>query len=131
MPKNLLASPARCVDVIGNERLADLVIVTSDNPRSEEPEQIIEEITAGALPAGASPAGHSRGAHEVRSLPDRRAAIAEAIAAGEPGDVVVIAGKGHEQGQELAHGHKLPFDDVSVASDALGERLAATAGGHG
>ncbi len=47
-------------------RLADLVIVTSDNPRSEEPEQIIEEITAGALPAGASPAGHSRGAHEVR-----------------------------------------------------------------
>src|SRR5581483_7419538 len=72
-------------------RLADLAIVTSDNPRSEEPAAIIEEILAGC-PAG------------TPSEVDRRRAIERAIEAAEPGDVVVIAGKGHEQGQEFANG---------------------------
>jgi UDP-N-acetylmuramoyl-L-alanyl-D-glutamate--2,6-diaminopimelate ligase len=105
-------------------RLADLVIVTSDNPRSEDPERIIDEIMAGAAP------GES-GAEEVRALPDRRRAIAEAVRAGTRGDVLVIAGKGHEQGQEFAGGRKVPFDDVAVAREALDERIAATAGGAG
>jgi UDP-N-acetylmuramoyl-L-alanyl-D-glutamate--2,6-diaminopimelate ligase len=87
-------------------RLADAVIVTSDNPRSEDPGAIIEEILAGAAPGTA---------HEA----DRKLAIAEAIGAAEPGDVVVIAGKGHEQGQEFADGVKVPFDDATVAREAL------------
>jgi len=87
-------------------RLADRVIVTSDNPRSEDPEAIIAQIVAGAGPEVA---------HEV----DRRAAIAQAIGEAGPGDVVVIAGKGHEQGQEFEHGRKLPFDDVTVAREIL------------
>jgi UDP-N-acetylmuramoyl-L-alanyl-D-glutamate--2,6-diaminopimelate ligase len=87
-------------------RLADRVIVTSDNPRSEDPEAIIEEILAGS---GA----------DVEHDADRRRAIAAAIASADPGDVVVIAGKGHEQGQEFEGGRKLPFDDVTVARDAL------------
>jgi UDP-N-acetylmuramoyl-L-alanyl-D-glutamate--2,6-diaminopimelate ligase len=87
-------------------RLADRVIVTSDNPRSEDPEAIVEEILAGAAPG--TP-------HD----PDRKAAIERAIAEAEPGDVVVIAGKGHEQGQEFENGRKLPFDDGTVAREAL------------
>jgi UDP-N-acetylmuramoyl-L-alanyl-D-glutamate--2,6-diaminopimelate ligase len=87
-------------------RLADRAIVTSDNPRSEDPEAIIEEILAGA---------GVRTPHN----PDRREAIAEAIAAAAPGDVVVIAGKGHEQGQEFEGGRKIPFDDVTVAHEIL------------
>jgi UDP-N-acetylmuramoyl-L-alanyl-D-glutamate--2,6-diaminopimelate ligase len=90
-------------------RLADRVIVTSDNPRSENPVQIIQEILAGA-------------GEDVPWLTDRRAAISEAIAAADDGDVVVIAGKGHEQGQELAGGRKVPFDDVAVAREALRAR---------
>jgi UDP-N-acetylmuramoyl-L-alanyl-D-glutamate--2,6-diaminopimelate ligase len=88
------------------KRLADRVIVTSDNPRSEDPETIIEEILAGS---GA----------DVEHDADRRGAIAAAIATAAPGDVVVIAGKGHEQGQEFDGGRKVPFDDVTVARDAL------------
>jgi UDP-N-acetylmuramoyl-L-alanyl-D-glutamate--2,6-diaminopimelate ligase len=87
-------------------RLADRVIVTSDNPRSENPEAIIEEILAGA--------GHETD-HDI----DRRTAIMQAISEAQPGDVVVIAGKGHEQGQEFEGGRKLPFDDVTVAREAL------------
>jgi UDP-N-acetylmuramoyl-L-alanyl-D-glutamate--2,6-diaminopimelate ligase len=90
-------------------RLADRVIVTSDNPRSEDPEQIIQAILAGA---GA----------DVPWLEDRRAAIAEAIASAKSGDVVVIAGKGHERGQEFAAGAKIPFDDVEVAREVLRTR---------
>ncbi|MCL2419244.1 MAG: UDP-N-acetylmuramoyl-L-alanyl-D-glutamate--2,6-diaminopimelate ligase [Conexibacteraceae bacterium] len=89
-------------------RLADRVIVTSDNPRSEDPETIIGEILAGI----ARPVDHDA---------DRRAAIRTAVAGAGAGDVVVIAGKGHEQGQEFADGRKLPFDDVSVAREALHE----------
>ena len=87
-------------------RLADRVIVTSDNPRSEDPEAIIAEILAGA---GPDAAWHV----------DRREAIGEAIAGAEAGDVVVIAGKGHEQGQEFAGGEKVPFDDRTVAREVL------------
>jgi len=90
-------------------RLADVAIVTSDNPRSEPPEAIIDEIFTG-VPAGA--------AHVERD-PDRRAAIVRAVELAEPGDVVVVAGKGHERGQELAGGRKEPFDDVEVAREAL------------
>ncbi|HMD51920.1 MAG TPA: UDP-N-acetylmuramoyl-L-alanyl-D-glutamate--2,6-diaminopimelate ligase [Solirubrobacteraceae bacterium] len=102
--------------------LGDLVLVTSDNPRSEDPEQIIAEIMAGVERAGG---GATR---RVRSIPDRRAAIGEALSAAEPGDVVVIAGKGHEQGQELVGGRKVPFDDVAVAREALGSRAGSAAG---
>ena len=90
-------------------RLSDLAIVTSDNPRSEPPGAIIDEVFTG-VPADAS--------HVERDA-DRRTAIARAIELAEPGDVVVIAGKGHEQGQEFAGGRKEPFDDVEVARDAL------------
>jgi UDP-N-acetylmuramoyl-L-alanyl-D-glutamate--2,6-diaminopimelate ligase len=88
-------------------RLADRVFVTSDNPRSEDPEAIIDEILAGTGP-------------DVAHDPDRRAAIGQAIAGAQSGDVVVIAGKGHEQGQEFEGGRKIPFDDVAVAREALG-----------
>jgi len=97
-------------------RLADVAIVTSDNPRSEDPEAIVAEILEG-IP---SPDGAA-----VEALVDRRAAIERAIGLAEDGDVVVIAGKGHEQGQEFAGGHKLPFDDAAVAREAL--RAAAPA----
>jgi UDP-N-acetylmuramoyl-L-alanyl-D-glutamate--2,6-diaminopimelate ligase len=89
-------------------RLADVCLITSDNPRSEDPEAIIAEILAGA-----------RGAANVEHDADRRASIHRAVALAEPGDVVVIAGKGHEQGQEFAGGRKEPFDDVTVAREAL------------
>jgi UDP-N-acetylmuramoyl-L-alanyl-D-glutamate--2,6-diaminopimelate ligase len=92
-------------------RLADHVIVTSDNPRSEDPEAIIREILIGAGTG-------------VEHDADRRSAIAAAIAAARAGDVVVIAGKGHEQGQEFEGGRKIPFDDVTVARDALAGVLA-------
>jgi UDP-N-acetylmuramoyl-L-alanyl-D-glutamate--2,6-diaminopimelate ligase len=92
--------------------LSDLPIVTSDNPRSEDPQAIIDEILAGMA-----------GDPEVE--PDRRAAISKAIEAAEEGDVVVIAGKGHEQGQEFVD-RKIPFDDREVAREAL-RRLGAPA----
>jgi UDP-N-acetylmuramoyl-L-alanyl-D-glutamate--2,6-diaminopimelate ligase len=105
-------------------RLADVALVTSDNPRSEEPEQIIAEIMAGVarVDRGELSVGQGSEAPAVRSMPDRRAAIGEAIARGRRGDVLVIAGKGHEQGQELAGGRKQPFDDVTVAREALRAR---------
>jgi UDP-N-acetylmuramoyl-L-alanyl-D-glutamate--2,6-diaminopimelate ligase len=90
-------------------RLADVAVVTSDNPRSEDPEAIIDEIMAG-VPAGAE---------GVERIADRRAAIERAVILARSGDVVVIAGKGHERGQEFAGGRKEPFDDVAVAREAL------------
>jgi UDP-N-acetylmuramoyl-L-alanyl-D-glutamate--2,6-diaminopimelate ligase len=93
-------------------RLADSAIVTSDNPRSEDPEAIIEEIMAG-MPGG------------PETEPDRGKAIASALERAGEGDVVVIAGKGHEQGQEFAD-RIVPFDDREVAREAL-RRLAARA----
>ena len=99
-------------------RLADLTIVTSDNPRSEQPEQIVAQIVAGVAPASAP---------SVQVEVDRRAAIDCAIAQAREGDVVVIAGKGHERGQELAGGAKTPFDDVQVARAALRRRIGGPA----
>jgi UDP-N-acetylmuramoyl-L-alanyl-D-glutamate--2,6-diaminopimelate ligase len=88
--------------------LADLAVVTSDNPRSEDPAAIVAEVAAGAA-----------GGAEVEVEIDRRAAIALALGRAAPGDTVVIAGKGHEQGQELEDGRKVPFDDRVVAREEL------------
>jgi UDP-N-acetylmuramoyl-L-alanyl-D-glutamate--2,6-diaminopimelate ligase len=93
-------------------RLADLAIVTSDNPRSEDPNAIIEEILAGVV-------------RPVEVEADRAAAIGRALAEAREGDVVVIAGKGHEQGQEFAD-RTIPFDDRDVSREAL-RRLQAAA----
>jgi len=95
-------------------RLADLTIVTSDNPRSEDPAAIVDEILTGI---------EQRSATEA--IVDRHAAIERAVSLARGGDVVVIAGKGHEQGQEFEDGRKLPFDDVAVAREALRARLVA------
>jgi UDP-N-acetylmuramoyl-L-alanyl-D-glutamate--2,6-diaminopimelate ligase len=103
-------------------RLADVAIVTSDNPRSEDPDEIIAEILAGAA------RGLALGALPVVALADRREAIERAIATAKPGDVVLIAGKGHEQGQEFSEGRKVPFDDVAVAREALRARHTPAAG---
>jgi UDP-N-acetylmuramoyl-L-alanyl-D-glutamate--2,6-diaminopimelate ligase len=89
---------------------ADVVIVTSDNPRSEEPLAIIEEVLQGT-------------GTDVEIDPDRRSAIATALGMAADGDVVVIAGKGHEQGQEIA-GVLHPFDDRDVARELLREGKA-------
>jgi UDP-N-acetylmuramoyl-L-alanyl-D-glutamate--2,6-diaminopimelate ligase len=85
--------------------LSDVAIVTSDNPRSEEPSAIIDEILTGVV-------------GDVEVEPDRRVAIGRAIGLAGSQDVVVIAGKGHEQGQEFAD-RKIPFDDREVAREAL------------
>jgi UDP-N-acetylmuramoyl-L-alanyl-D-glutamate--2,6-diaminopimelate ligase len=102
-------------------RLADVVIVTSDNPRSEDPDAIIAEILHGAA------RGRTVGAPPIVSLVDRRAAIEHAIETARPRDVLLIAGKGHEQGQEFAGGRKIPFDDVAVAREALRASAAGAA----
>lgn len=88
---------------------ADIAIVTSDNPRSEDPEAIIRAIQGGMRRASA----------ETIVEPDRRLAIAKAVELAESGDVVIIAGKGHEQGQIFGE-ETIPFDDASEARDALG-----------
>lgn len=101
---------------------ADGVVITSDNPRSEDPTAIAEEVAAGASsrPRSDAPAvGH------VWVEPDRARAIAGALAAARPGDTVLIAGKGHETYQEV-RGVRHPFDDVEVATAALA-RLEAGA----
>ncbi len=89
--------------------LADLTVVTSDNPRSEDPLAIVAEIEAGAR--------GGRGRYLVE--PDRREAIRLALTEAGAGDVVVIAGKGHETGQEFAGGRVVPFDDRVVAAEEL------------
>ena len=96
-------------------RLSDVVVITSDNPRSEDPARIIEEVNLGA-----EPEMRQSGAELVRVV-DRREAIAHAVEHAAPGDVVLIAGKGHEKYQEVG-GRVLPFDDVAVAREALEAR---------
>ena len=90
--------------------LSDLAVITSDNPRSEDPEAIVAEVAAGA-----------DGAAELEIVVDRREAIALALGRAKAGDTVVIAGKGHEQGQEFEDGRKIPFDDREVAREELGK----------
>jgi UDP-N-acetylmuramoyl-L-alanyl-D-glutamate--2,6-diaminopimelate ligase len=92
--------------------LADVAILTSDNPRSEDPLAIIDEVLTGVT-------------GEIEVEPDRGAAIEKAISLAGQGDVVLIAGKGHEQGQEFAD-RTIPFDDREVAREAL-RRLGAAA----
>ena len=92
--------------------LADIAIVTSDNPRHEEPESIIDEILTGMNEAGRA---------TVLRESDRRAAIALAVRQARPGDTVVIAGKGHENYQILGD-QTIHFDDVEVASEEIGKR---------
>jgi UDP-N-acetylmuramoyl-L-alanyl-D-glutamate--2,6-diaminopimelate ligase len=94
-------------------------VVTSDNPRSEPPESIVAQIAEGVRRS----AGPDRYHLEV----DRRAAIRATLALARPGDAVIIAGKGHEQGQEFAGGRKIPFDDRQVAAEELAA-LGAPAG---
>jgi len=122
-------NPARLISVFGcggdrdpkkrplmgeiSARLADMTVVTSDNPRSENPDAIMEDILAG-IPSGKSDPN-------VLVEVDRQAAIYKAVREiARPGDLVVIAGKGHETGQQFA-GHKIPFDDRLVAREALSE----------
>ncbi len=92
-------------------RLADLTIITSDNPRFEEPQAIIEDIKAGI--------GKTDG--KYIEICDRKEAIAYAIAHGEPGDIIVLAGKGHEDYQEIK-GVKYPMDERDLIRDILAGR---------
>ena len=97
-------------------RLSDLVVITSDNPRSEDPNRIIEEVQRGIT------ADTRRdGAQGLLAIVDRRAAIAKAIELARSGDVVLVAGKGHEKYQVIGD-RVLPFDDVAVAREALMRR---------
>jgi UDP-N-acetylmuramoyl-L-alanyl-D-glutamate--2,6-diaminopimelate ligase len=89
-------------------RNSDLTIVTSDNPRSESPESIVEEILAGIDDRDG-----------VEAEVDRRAAIALALSRAKAGDTVIVAGKGHEQGQEFEDGRRIPFDDREIAREEL------------
>ena len=102
-------------------RGADMVILTNDNPRSEDPLAILQAAAAGAREAIADGV-----ASVVHVVPDRAEAIAEAVAASRAGDALVVAGKGHEQGQEIA-GVVHPFDDAAVLRNAI-ERSRASAG---
>jgi UDP-N-acetylmuramoyl-L-alanyl-D-glutamate--2,6-diaminopimelate ligase len=90
--------------------LADLVVVTDDNPRGEDPAVIRREILAGAAEGG--------GRVQLVEIADRRAAIEHAVAWAGPGDVVLVAGKGHETGQRGA-GEVRPFDDRVELARAL------------
>jgi UDP-N-acetylmuramoyl-L-alanyl-D-glutamate--2,6-diaminopimelate ligase len=100
-------------------RLSDVVVVTSDNPRSEDPGAIVDEILLG-IPGGIQEERRpARGSRVLRVI-DRRAAIERAVDLAEPGDLVVIAGKGHEKTQTTAQG-VFPFDDVEVARATLRE----------
>ncbi|WP_433441947.1 UDP-N-acetylmuramoyl-L-alanyl-D-glutamate--2,6-diaminopimelate ligase [Nonomuraea sp. CA-141351] len=100
-------------------RLADVAIFTSDNPRSEDPLAILATMMEGAL----SVPQHDR-AHVIIE-PDRAAAIGLAIARAGRGDVIVVAGKGHEQGQYVS-GEVIPFDDREVVAEAIAERKEST-----
>jgi len=95
-------------------RLADAVVVTSDNPRTEDPQAIVDQVAAGAT--GGAP---------VQVIVDRRAAIAQVLAAADARDVVLVAGKGHEDYQEI-NGVRQHFSDVEEALAGLKQRgLAA------
>ena len=88
--------------------LADYPIFTSDNPRSEDPGQILKEMTDGI-------------SHNGEVIPDRRTAIARAVELANAGDVIAILGKGHETGQEIK-GEKFPFDDRKELINAIAGR---------
>jgi UDP-N-acetylmuramoyl-L-alanyl-D-glutamate--2,6-diaminopimelate ligase len=108
-------------------RLSDLVIVTSDNPRSESPDRIIDEIKRGiVMPADRAPKGQSPPkSTPCLAIADRKSAIDRAIHEARAGDLVLIAGKGHEKYQVIGD-RVLPFDDVEVAQSALGRRRSGS-----
>jgi UDP-N-acetylmuramoyl-L-alanyl-D-glutamate--2,6-diaminopimelate ligase len=89
------------------ERLADVVILANDNPRSEDPQAIIDAIRHGMTQP-----------EQVHSIPDRHAAINDAIGRARPGDIVLVAGKGHEAWQIIGS-EKRPFSDRDVVLDCL------------
>jgi UDP-N-acetylmuramoyl-L-alanyl-D-glutamate--2,6-diaminopimelate ligase len=95
--------------------LSDVVFVTSDNPRTENPESIIAEILSGV------------DSRNIRALPDRGEAIREAIREARPSDTVLVAGKGHEDYQEIM-GARVPFSDAGVAAEAIRELLGPEGG---
>jgi UDP-N-acetylmuramoyl-L-alanyl-D-glutamate--2,6-diaminopimelate ligase len=97
-------------------RLSDLIVITSDNPRSEDPDRIIEEIRLGMTPDTRRDT-----AQRILSIADRRAAILKAVELAKAGDLVLVAGKGHEQYQVIED-EQLPFDDAAVAREALVRR---------
>ncbi|NEE46953.1 UDP-N-acetylmuramoyl-L-alanyl-D-glutamate--2,6-diaminopimelate ligase, partial [Streptomyces sp. SID8455] len=97
-------------------RLSDTAVLTSDNPRSEDPLAILAAMLSGAAEVPV----HERG--DVLVDADRASAIAAAVARAEPGDTVLVAGKGHEQGQDI-HGVVRPFDDRKVLHDAIERSL--------
>ena len=97
-------------------RLSDLILITSDNPRSEDPQRIIEEVLRGITADTRRDSSQS-----VITIPDRRDAINKAVELARPGDLVLIAGKGHEKYQVIGS-QVLPFDDVTVAREALSRR---------
>jgi UDP-N-acetylmuramoyl-L-alanyl-D-glutamate--2,6-diaminopimelate ligase len=103
-------------------RLSDVVIITSDNPRDEDPQRIIDEVKRGA------DAETRQSSAEVLTIIDRHDAILQAISVAAKGDVVLIAGKGHEKYQEIA-GRTLPFDDVAVAREGLEARRVKSRAG--
>jgi UDP-N-acetylmuramoyl-L-alanyl-D-glutamate--2,6-diaminopimelate ligase len=96
-------------------RLSDLLVITSDNPRSEDPARIIEEIQRGMTHDTRRDAG------QLLAIVDRAAAITKAVEVARPGDLILIAGKGHEKYQVIGN-RTLPFDDVAVAREALARR---------
>jgi UDP-N-acetylmuramoyl-L-alanyl-D-glutamate--2,6-diaminopimelate ligase len=97
-------------------RLSDLILITSDNPRGEDPARIIDEVLRGITPDT-----RRDSAQRILTIVDRRAAIATAIELARPDDVVLIAGKGHEKYQVIGD-RELSFDDVAVARESLGRR---------
>ena len=106
-------------------RLSDLVIVTSDNPRREDPEKIIDEIRRGiVMPADRIAPKGQKGTPSLAIL-DRREAIEKAVRDAKAGDLVLIAGKGHEKYQVIGD-RTLPFDDVEIAQAALARRRSGS-----
>jgi UDP-N-acetylmuramoyl-L-alanyl-D-glutamate--2,6-diaminopimelate ligase len=96
-------------------RLSDVIVITSDNPRHENPDRIIDEIRRGITP------DTRRDDAPLFAIADRRTAIAKAIDMARPGDIVLLAGKGHEKYQIVGDEH-VPFDDVAIARELLGRR---------
>jgi UDP-N-acetylmuramoyl-L-alanyl-D-glutamate--2,6-diaminopimelate ligase len=113
-------------------RLADTAILTSDNPRTEDPLRIVAEVEAGLLQCGLArvdEGGASLGKIGYLVEPDRRAAIAMALRVAAAGDIVVVAGKGHEDYQLVA-GRRLDFDDRAVVRD-LAAQMGVAGRPHG
>jgi UDP-N-acetylmuramoyl-L-alanyl-D-glutamate--2,6-diaminopimelate ligase len=103
-------------------RLSDVVVITSDNPRGEDPLRIIEDVKRGADPET------RQGGADVLTEVDRKTAIVRAVQMAAPGDIVLIAGKGHEKYQEIG-GRTMAFDDIEVAREALDARRLKSGAG--